>query len=254
MTNFVTATDGVAIAYDVIGDGPPVVLVHGFAANRAITWRNTNWYEWLTSAGRQVIALDCRGHGMSAKPHEKEAYDDRLMLADVLAVLDALGLRAADVVGYSMGGYLAINLMHEAPGRVRRAVIAGVGESYFSFWASSAEIIAQGLLAPDAAAIADPQALEFRRFSERAGGDLVALAACMLRPRLSFGADELKRILQPILVVCGEQDETSGRPEPLARAFAAARAVVVPRRNHHSTVGDPLFKQAVKDFLDSGPP
>jgi pimeloyl-ACP methyl ester carboxylesterase len=127
MTNFVTAADGVVIAYDVAGDGPPAVLVHGFGANRGITWRNTNWYEWLTNAGRQVIAPDCRGHGMSGKPREREAYDDRRMLADVLAVLDARGLAAADVIGYSMGAALAINLLKEAPERVRRAVSAGVG-------------------------------------------------------------------------------------------------------------------------------
>lgn len=217
MTNFVTSPDGVAIAYDVAVDGPPIVLIHGFGANRAITWRNTNWYDWLTRAGRQVIALDCRGHGMSGKPHEREAYDDRRMLADVLAVLDARGLEAADVVGYSMGGYLTINLVHEAPERVRRAVIAGVGKSYFSVWTDRAETIAQGLLAPDPATITDPEAREFRKFCERAGGDLVALAACMLRPRLSFGVEELKRIAHPILVVCGEQDVSAGRPNPWRR-------------------------------------
>jgi pimeloyl-ACP methyl ester carboxylesterase len=250
VTHFVTAADGTTIAYDAVGDGLPVVLVHGFGANRAITWRNTGWYDWLGRRGRRVIALDCRGHGMSGKPHERDAYDDRRMLADVVAILDALGEEAADIVGYSMGGYLTINLLHEAPERVRRAVIGGVGETYFNFFERRAEVIAAGLLAADPATISDPLAREFRTFCERAGGDLVALAACMRRRRLSFTAAELQAVTQSVLIVCGEADAIAGRPEPLAQSFASARAVVVPRRNHHSTVGDPAFKAAVESFLD----
>jgi pimeloyl-ACP methyl ester carboxylesterase len=112
-------------------------------------------------------------------------------------------------------------------------------------------VIAQGLLATDPAAIADAEAREYRAFCERAGGDLEALAACMLRPRLSFAAEELKLVPHPVLVVCGEDDAASGRPEPLAQAFGDGHAQLVPRRNHHSTVGDRVFKEAVRDFLDA---
>ena len=53
----------------------------------------------------------------------------------------------------------------------------------------------------------------------------------------------------PVLVVCGELDETSGPPEPLARAFPNGHALTVPRRNHHSTVGDRVYKDAALEFL-----
>lgn len=250
MSRLATPPDGVPIAYEVAGDGPPVVLIHGFGANRAITWRNPNWFDWLTKAGRRVIALDCRGHGESGKPHRAEDYDDRRMLGDVLAVLDSAGAEQADVIGYSMGGYIAINLLHEAPQRIRRAVTGGVGETYFRFWDERSAIIAEALLAPDPSTIADAGAREYRAFCERAGDDLQAMAACMRRSRLSFGPRDLKTILHPVLIVCGALDETSGRPEALAECFAEGRAVVVPRRNHHSTVGDRLFKEAARDFLD----
>jgi len=75
MTYYVTASDGTDIAYDCMGDGPPVVLIHGFGANRLITWANTNWYQTLMRAGHKVIAIDCRGHGESEKPHDPEDYD-----------------------------------------------------------------------------------------------------------------------------------------------------------------------------------
>jgi predicted alpha/beta-fold hydrolase len=68
MTYFVTTSDGYDIAYDCQGDGPPVVLIHGFGANRNITWANTNWYQTILKAGHKLVAIDCRGHGESTSP------------------------------------------------------------------------------------------------------------------------------------------------------------------------------------------
>jgi pimeloyl-ACP methyl ester carboxylesterase len=249
MTAFVSAADGTAIAYETGGEGPPLVLIHGFGASRAITWKNTGWYQTLARAGRRIVAIDCRGHGESGKPHDIPAYDEGLMADDILAVLEALDIGQADIMGYSMGGYLTIRLMHDRPERVRRAVLAGIGATYFKYSRERAEIIAQGLLAKDPAAITDPVARSFRDFCERAGNDLVALAACIRRPSRIFMADELGRMPHDVLVVCGELDEISGPPEPLADAFPNGRAILVPRRNHHSTVGDPVYKDAVVDFL-----
>jgi pimeloyl-ACP methyl ester carboxylesterase len=250
MTEFASAADGTAIAYETLGEGAPLVLVHGFGASRAITWSNTNWYQTLLHADRRLVAIDCRGHGQSDKPHDESSYEEGRMAADILTVLDTLGIGQADIMGYSMGGYLAIRLMHDAPRRVRRVVLAGVGETYFRASRERAEIIAQGLLAEDPSTIDDSEALAFRTFCERAGNDLVALAACIRRPRHVFEPRELEGIPHPVLVVCGEQDETSGAPGPLANAFPDGRAVTVPRRNHHSTVGDRTYKDAVIAFLD----
>ena len=249
MSQFATAADGTAIAYETLGEGPPVVLVHGFGAHRAITWANTSWYQTLSRAGRRLVALDCRGHGQSGKPYDQPSYEEGRMAADVLTVLDTLGIIKADIIGYSMGGHIAIRLMHDAPHRIRHAVLAGVGEKYFRASRERAEIISQGLLAADPATIVDPEAIAFRTFCERVGNDLVALAACIRRPRLIFEPAELRAIANPIVVICGEVDDTSGKPEPLAAAFSDGRAVTVPHRNHHSTVGDRVFKDTALDFL-----
>lgn len=72
MTQFTTAPDGVRIAYEIAGEGEPIVLVHGFAASRVQNWRAPGWYETLNKAGYRVVALDCRGHGESDKPHDFE--------------------------------------------------------------------------------------------------------------------------------------------------------------------------------------
>jgi pimeloyl-ACP methyl ester carboxylesterase len=253
MNYHVAGSGGIDIAYDVVGDGSPVLLIHGFGANRAITWKNTGWYDALVSAGHKVIALDCRGHGQSAKPHDALAYDEGVMAADAVAVLADAGADEADVMGYSMGAQLAIRLMHDAPGRVRRCVLAGVGENYFKLSRAGTEAIAEALETDNPSAITLPIAREFRRFCERAGDDLKAMAACMRRPRRIFTPDELSGMHNEILVVCGTEDTLSGSPEPLARAFPNANSVLVPRRNHHSTVGDRAYKDAViRFFADSG--
>jgi pimeloyl-ACP methyl ester carboxylesterase len=251
MTYYVTASDGTDIAYDCMGEGDPIVLIHGFGANRLITWANTNWYQTLTRAGHKLIAIDCRGHGESEKPHDPEDYDEGRMAMDVIAVLAALEIPEVDVMGYSMGAQLAIRLMHDAPGRVRRAVLGGLGENYFRFSKEHADIIARGLLAKDPAKITDPVAKEFRIFCEKAGDDLLAMAACIRRPRHIFSAEELHLLPQPVLVACGAEDNLTGSPEPLARAFRDGRLVIIPKRNHHSTVGDRAYKDAVVAFLAS---
>jgi pimeloyl-ACP methyl ester carboxylesterase len=252
MTRFARGSDGSRIAYEVVGDGPPILLIHGFAASRAITWRNTNWYAWLQRSGRRVVAMDCRGHGDSEKPRDPASYDDRIMAGDILAVLDDAEIPRSDCMGYSMGGYLTMNLLTTAPERFGRAILGGVGENYFSFWPDRTETIAQGLAAETDEAVTDPVAKEFRTFATRAGNDLAALAACARRRRLSLSRDEMSSIPHPVLVVCGELDHTGGPPGPLAELFPHGRAVTVSRRNHHSTVGDPAYKQAVREFLEEG--
>ena len=249
MTAFATSADQTSIAYEVAGEGEPIVLIHGFGASRTITWKNTGWYQTIARAGRRLIAVDCRGHGESGKPHDMAAYDEGLMAADIVAVLDALAISRADIMGYSMGGFLSIRIMHDWPERVGRAVLAGIGATYFNYWPQRMEVIAEGLLAPDKTTIVDQEARTFRDFGERAGNDLVALAACIRRPRRVFMPADLEAMRQPVLVVCGELDEVSGPGEPLAKPFPNGRAVVVPKRNHHSTVGDRIYKDAVVDFL-----
>ena len=95
MTQYAMAKDGVRLAYETAGEGKPIVLVHGFASDRNQNWKNVGWYETLTGAGFRVVAMDCRGHGESDKPHDDSAYGDT-MVSDILAVMDAAGLERAD--------------------------------------------------------------------------------------------------------------------------------------------------------------
>jgi pimeloyl-ACP methyl ester carboxylesterase len=249
LTEFAISKDGVRIAYDIVGEGAPVLLIHGFAASRAQNWKSPGWYETLTGGGYQVIAMDCRGHGESDKPHNPKAYDHDLMAADAVAVIRASGANAVFLMGYSMGGFISMRLLLDYPELLRKVVIGGVGETYLHGRPEQRAAIADALLEPDKSKLTDPTTKAFRIFAEQSGKDLQALAACMRGNRKSYTAADLAGSTRPVLVVCGENDTLTGPPGPLAAAFADGRAVTVARRDHMTTVGDKVYKQAVLDFL-----
>jgi pimeloyl-ACP methyl ester carboxylesterase len=110
--------DGTPIAFEVEGSGPPLVLLHGFGGEGR-DWHEKGYVNRLTALRRRVITLDARGHGKSGKPHRASDYADYKRAQDVAAVLDVLGLQRADLHGYSMGGWIAINAARCFPRRVR---------------------------------------------------------------------------------------------------------------------------------------
>ena len=250
MTRFATAKDGIRLAYEVVGDGKPIVLAHGFASDRNQNWKNVGWYDALTSAGFSVIALDFRGHGESDKPHEDRFYGDTMM-GDVLAVMDAADVELADLMGYSMGAILSVGLLMTQPERLHRAVLAGIGETYFDEKIARRRGIANALRASDPSTITDPTQRAFRQFASQGGKDITALAACMSADRTMYTREQIRACVTPVLVVAGEKDTQAGSPNTLAASFADGHAVSVPRRDHMTAVGDKVYKEAVLRFLAS---
>jgi len=248
MVKFAQGNDGVRIAYEEVGAGDPIVLVHGFASDRGQNWRGALWYDTLTRGGRRIVAMDCRGHGESDKPHDAAAYGDK-MVDDIATVMAAAGLSNADIMGYSMGGMLTMGLLMRRPDLARRAIVAGVGETYFRAAPLRRHEIADALVVPDPDAITDPVNKRFRIFASQAGKDLAALAACMRTERTVYTPEQLGRWQGPVLVVCGEHDDLTGKPDGLANVFPQGRAVTVPHRDHMTAVGDKIYKQAVLEFL-----
>ena len=251
MPEFVKAADGVRIAYEVAGIGPAVVLVHGFAASRIQNWKAPGWFETLTGAGYRVVAMDCRGHGDSDKPHDIAAYDHAIMAEDVVAVIEATSSEPVFLMGYSMGGFIGMHVLMDHPDLLRKLVIGGVGGSYLGRAFGPRDAIADALVAEDKSTIKDPVQRRFREFAEQSGKDRLALAACMRANRHAFTAADLAQSKRPVMIVCGENDDLTGAPGPLAEAFADGRAVVVPKRDHMTTVGDKVYKAAVLEFFAS---
>jgi pimeloyl-ACP methyl ester carboxylesterase len=244
--------DGVEIAFLDEGEGEPIVLVHGFASNKEVNWVGPAWMSALTRAGRRAIALDDRGHGASTKLYDPAAYHSSLMAEDVRALLDHLGLKRADVFGYSMGARIAAYLALAHPDRVRAVVLGGLGIRLVE-GVGLPDTIADGLEAPSLADVADPTARLFRAFAEQTKSDLGALAACLRGSRQTLSRAEVGRIAVPVLVAVGSEDPIAGSPQELAALIPGARAFVIPGRDHMLAVGDRTFKSAVLDFLAQRP-
>jgi pimeloyl-ACP methyl ester carboxylesterase len=243
-------SDIVDIAYEVAGEGKPVLLIHGFASNARVNWWDTGWVKVLTEAGYQVITFDNRGHGSSGKLYDVAAYPAPEMAEDARRLLDHLGITKTLVMGYSMGARISAFLTINHPERVRAAVFSGLAENMIKGFGRS-ELIAEALEAPSLEAVTDPEARTFRAFAEQTKADLRALAACMRSERAKVALADLARIRVPVLVVAGEVDDTAGRVEPLAEAIPGARGVVLARRNHMNAVGDRQHKEEVLKFFNS---
>ena len=240
---------GVRIQYEVQGDGPPIVLVHGFASSFLNNWSSSGWVEFLVSNGRRVIGLDCRGHGSSDKPHDSAAYAGHQMPDDVIAVIDDLGLERVDLMGYSMGGWITLNLLSRHAARFRSAVVGGAGLRTAAADPARRATIASALEASDPSTITDQTARNFRRFAESRGNDLAALAALQRAERGAADEDALRRLKLPVLVVCGDEDPALEGARALAQVVPQARLEILPGENHLSAVIAAGYKNAVYAFL-----
>jgi pimeloyl-ACP methyl ester carboxylesterase len=117
-------SNGVGIHYEVTGQGPPVLLLHGFPDSGRL-WRHQ--VPALAEAGFQVIVPDLRGYGRSDKPGEVSSYAMHLLDADVVGVLDQLQVPRAHVVGHDWGAALAWTLAIRHPGRLDHLAVLSVG-------------------------------------------------------------------------------------------------------------------------------
>ncbi|HEX9098291.1 MAG TPA: alpha/beta hydrolase [Candidatus Dormibacteraeota bacterium] len=241
-------SDGVRLHYELHGPeaGSPVLLVHGFASDYHLNWVGTRWQETLVGAKYRVIGLDCRGHGRSDKPHDPAAYAIDVLAADVRRLLDELRIDSVRYVGYSMGARIGLQSVLDFPDRLHRAVLGGLG----AFGrVEDAEAIARALRGgkPETAA-----ALSFQLFAAaRPTNDLEALAACMeaLGRTARVDRQQLAAIWTPILLVAGDRDEIAPNASRLVAQIPTARFVVIPGRDHLSTVPARQFKDAALEFL-----
>jgi pimeloyl-ACP methyl ester carboxylesterase len=237
---------GVRIHYEVFGAGRPLVLVHGFVASLRANWVATGWTDVLSPV-RQLIALDCRGHGESDRPHDPAAYAAHEMTDDVVRLMDHLGVATADIFGYSMGAGITLRALVRHPQRFTSAVLGGIGDVQRR--GGRRPGVAEALLTDDPSSISDPVAKAFRLFAEGLKSDRQALAALQQAERPPLEDAQLAAIVAPVLIVNGANDTLAGSAHEMASAIPGARLVELPEKDHLTTVADAGFKQLVLDFL-----
>jgi pimeloyl-ACP methyl ester carboxylesterase len=245
-------SDGVSISYLDEGHGDPILLIHGFASNSTVNWRNTNWIKTLIGAGFRVIAFDNRGHGQSEKLYDTERYGAPLMAEDARRLLDHLGLERADIMGFSMGARIATFLTLAHPERVRSLIVAGLGINMVRGVGGSGPIAA-ALEAPNAEEVKDDAARSFRVFAEQTRSDRRALAACIRSSRDKIAPEQLAAISRPVLVAVGTEDVIAGSGPELAALIPGAESMEIVGRDHMKSVGDLSYKKGVLAFLERRP-
>jgi pimeloyl-ACP methyl ester carboxylesterase len=248
---------GLTLAYDDIrpagSENGCVVLVHGFAANRAETWRRLGWLGAFERKGWRAVALDLRGHGGSDKPHEPAAYARGAMAGDILALMDHLDLRSVDLMGYSLGAHLALAVALARPERIANLILGGVGARLLPGGAApfaGPMTLAEAMRTDDPSLIDDPIPRGFRQFADNQGEDRLALAACAEGRGEAISRGDLAGLAIPTVVIAGERDTIAGDPQALADAVPGARSVSLPACDHFSAIPHALFKAAVFDFLE----
>lgn len=118
-----TMHDGTRLAFEVEGEGEPLLLYHGLTGSGE-RWRDTGYAQSLGDTYR-LILIDARGHGESDKPRDQIEYGRRKQAADAIAVLDDLGIDTVRFWGHSMGGDVALTLGRHYPARVRALIVTG---------------------------------------------------------------------------------------------------------------------------------
>jgi pimeloyl-ACP methyl ester carboxylesterase len=243
-----TRRSGVRIHYHIEGRGAPVVLIHGYTASGWSNWVAPGWVERLAN-DHTLIVPDLRGHGRSEKPPRAEAYSRAAFASDVVAVMDEEGVERAPIVGYSMGGMVALELLGRHTDRIERAVIGGMG-SYFPKGRSrfAFELRHPRSLAPPRGPL--DYLAQFARYATEL--DPVALNGVfqsVFRDGVPVDPGLLPAIEQPVLVAAGTRDVFFESAVALARSLPNARFLPVPHDAHISTLRNPRFIEAAAAFL-----
>lgn len=228
--------DGAVLGYLDWGEGPPVVLLHGFRLDARRAWFETSIALALVENGRRVIAPDLRGHGQSrhAAPH---AWPQDMLSDDLAALLDATDVTEFDLCGYSLGGLAALRAMVRGV-TPRRCVLAGIGDAVVLEHSEHAETIAR--------AASDPSDLRVGAVLASGAMSREALAAPgSVTPSLPADLAGLKA---EVLLLCGRDDESVGSPERLAALLPRARVVRTPG-DHRAAPLDRAFSDALVDFI-----
>jgi pimeloyl-ACP methyl ester carboxylesterase len=236
--------DGVELAYREVGDGRPVVLIHGFFSNATINWIKYGTAQALVDRGFRVIMPDLRAHGDSAKPHDAAAYPPDVLAEDGEALLEHLGLTDYDLGGYSLGGRTVTRMLVRGA-RPRRALIMGMGLDGVLHPLRNREHFVDVLSTDRTFAHGTPEFMT-QAFLRTTGGDPLALIH-VVDTQVECTLEQLAAVPVPTAVILGTEDDNGPGPG-LADAFAEGYFVPIPG-SHMSAVTRPELGLAIAAFL-----
>ncbi|MGH6896039.1 MAG: alpha/beta fold hydrolase [Geminicoccaceae bacterium] len=267
---YATTDDGVRLYYEDTGAGVPIVFVHEFAGD------HRSWEPQVRFFGRRhrCITYGARGYPPSDVPESVQSYSQKRAAADILAVIDGVGIDQAHVVGLSMGAFATLHFGLDHPERALSLVAAGVGygaeKTREAEFRHGAEEAARGFETRGSKAFAeiygssaarvqyeekDPRG--WREFVDQLGEHSPQGAANTMRgvqarrPSLYDLEDQLERLQLPTLIIAGDEDDNSLQPSLfLKRTISTSGLLVLPKTGHTMNLEEPdLFNRALADFL-----
>lgn len=239
---------GAQIAFEVYGQGPAILLTHGFG-EAADMWRGQ--IEALSETHKLVL-WDMRGHGRTRVPTDPSLYSEAETIADMLGILDAIGADKAIIGGLSLGGYMSLAFTRAHPERVAGLVIVDTGPGFRNDdararWNTTAVARAEELEAVGFAGRG------MRRYAERhdSPASLALAARHMLTQRDARVIESLIQVRTPAVVIVGADDHPFlAASDYMASKIPGARKVVVPSAGHMVNIDQPqAFNDAVVEFL-----
>jgi pimeloyl-ACP methyl ester carboxylesterase len=242
--------DGLELAYREVGDGRPLLLLHGFTATGS-QWTDHGPGAAVAEHGYRVILPDLRGHGDSARPHDPARYPPDVLADDGLALVDRLGLDDYDLGGYSLGGRIALRMMVRGA-RPARAIVAGQGLDAVtrSGGGGRNRRVLTALANRDVIESGSPDA-ETARWIICSGADPHALRR-VLESLVTTSDAALRRVTAPTLVIVGDRDTEHVSADALAATLPDARFTRVPG-DHFTALTAPELASAMLAFLGRGP-
>jgi len=247
--------DGVKIYYEVHGEGPPLLLTHGYSSTSAM------WHGQVDALAKdhKLILWDMRGHGQSDYPDDPAAYSEALTVGDMAAILDVVGTERAIIGGLSLGGYMSLAFARAHPKRVRALLIIDTGPGFKKDDAREAWN-ARALATADKF---DREGLDVLKAAtrERATANhrnargLALAARGMLTQRDAKVIELLPEIKVPSLIVVGADDTPFlAASDYMAAKIPGAQKVVIPAAGHAVNIDQPqAFVDAVLPFLKNLP-
>lgn len=241
--------DGATISYHDVGEGPVVILLHGFSGNADLNWFQPGIARKIAAAGYRVIAPDLRGHGASPFEAAPERWPADAIARDQIALTAHLGETPYATVGYSMGAISALRY-HLLSRRTGRLILGGIGDSVADENNTDRNSAFRAAIEEGIAGKDTPGARAILARAKATGGTLKGYLGA-LSARTYTPADLLATFDVPTLVLTGDQDLDNGSGPALAEKIPGARYQQL-TGTHLTAVIDPALADAILADLASG--
>ena len=243
--HFWTASDGVELAWHELGEGRPVILLHGLFSDANMNWIKFGAADRIAAEGFRVIMPDLRAHGLSGKPRGEQYYPKGILARDLTELIAKLDVTEYDLGGFSLGSRTTVEGVGEGLGP-RRAILGGAGLEGLQNWKRRKNFFLDAINLFDEVQRGDPHWLSIQ-FMKSQKVDRMA-AAQLLESFEDAFMDWLGAFTMPTLVVCGSEDDDNGSAEELAAALPNAEFREIPG-THMTSITKRQFGETIAEFL-----